>query len=69
MVKKIQKSGCNVLFIQKSILREIVNDLALHFLAKAKILVIRDIEREYIEFICKTINCKPIAHIDSLTEN
>ena len=69
MVKKIQKSGCNVLLIQKSILREAVNDLALHFLAKAKILVIRDIEREDVEFICKTINCKPIAHIDSFTED
>ena len=69
MVKKIQKSGCNVLLIQKSILREAVNDLALHFLAKAKILVIRDIERDDVEFICKTINCKPIAHIDSFTED
>ena len=67
MVKKIQKTGCNVLLIQKSILRDAVNDLALHFLAKAKILVVRDIEREDVDFICKTINCKPIAHIDSFT--
>merc|ERR1711977_512115 len=32
--KKIQKSGCNVLLVQKSILRDAVNDLALHFLAR-----------------------------------
>lgn len=69
MVKKIQKTGCNVLLIQKSILRDAVNDLALHFLAKAKILVIKDIEREDVEFICKTLGCKPIAHIDSFTED
>ena len=68
MVKKIQATGCNVLLIQKSILRDAVNDLSLHFLAKAKILVIKDIEREDVEFICKTLNCKPIAHIDSFTK-
>jgi T-complex protein 1 subunit delta len=67
MVKKIKETGCNVLLIQKSILRDAVNDLALHFLAKAKILVIKDVEREDVEFICKTLNCKPIAHIDSFT--
>jgi len=67
MVKKIKATGCNVLLIQKSILRDAVNDLALHFLAKAKILVIKDIERDDVEFICKTLNCKPIAHIDSFT--
>ena len=68
MVKKIKETGCNVLLIQKSILRDATNDLALHFLAKAKILVIKDIEREDVEFICKTLNCKPIAHIDSFTK-
>ena len=67
LVKKIKASGCNVLLIQKSILRDATCDLALHFLAKAKILVIKDIEREDVEFICKTCKCKPIAHIDSFT--
>merc|ERR1711988_789734 len=65
--KKIQKAGCNVLLIQKSILRDAVNDLALHFLAKMKIMVIRDIERSEVEFICKAINCKPIASVDYFT--
>merc|ERR1712054_637212 len=62
--KKIQKSGCNVLLIQKSILRDAVNDLALHFLAKMKIMVIRDIERDEVEFICKSLSCQPVASID-----
>jgi T-complex protein 1 subunit delta len=35
MCKAIQKSGCNVLLVQKSILRDAYNDLSLHFLAKA----------------------------------
>lgn len=55
MCKKIKKTGCNVLLIQKSILRDAVNDLSLHFLSKLKILAIKDIEREEIEFICKVL--------------
>jgi chaperonin GroEL (HSP60 family) len=37
--KKIKKAGCNVLLIQKSILRDAYNDLSLHFLAKVDSLV------------------------------
>jgi len=65
MCKKIQKSGCNVLLVQKSILRDAVNELSLHFLAKMKILVVKDIEREDIEFISKTCGAMPIANIDT----
>merc|ERR1712227_68538 len=67
IVKQVKKSGCNVLLIQKSILRDAVSDLALHFLAKMKIMVVKDIEREDIEFICKTLSCKPIASLDHFT--
>lgn len=56
IVKKIKAANCNVLLIQKSILRDAVNELALHFLAKMKIMVIKDIEREDVEFICKVSN-------------
>jgi len=65
MCKKISKSGCNVLLIQKSILRDAVNELSLHFLAKMKILVVKDVEREDVEFICKTCGCMPVANIDT----
>jgi len=67
MCQKIKKTGCNVLLIQKSILRDAVNDLSLSFLAKLKILVIKDIEREDIEFICKTVGCRPVASLESFT--
>ncbi|KAG2161629.1 MAG: Amino acid permease [Aureobasidium pullulans] len=69
MVKKIKKAKCNVLFIQKSILRDAVNDLSLHFLAKLGIMCVKDIERDEVEFICKSTGCKPIADIDSFTED
>lgn len=67
MCKKIKKSGANVLLIQKSILRDAYNELSLHFLAKMGILVVTDIERPDVEFICRTLGCAPIAHIDSIS--
>lgn len=67
IVKKIKAANCNVLLIQKSILRDAVNELALHFLAKMKIMVVKDIERDDIEFICKSLACKPIASLDHFT--
>lgn len=67
LVKKICASGANILLIQKSILRDAINDLAMHFLNKKKIMVIKDVERTDIEFLCKSLNCVPIAHIDSMT--
>lgn len=65
--KKIKKWGCNVLLIQKSILRDAYNDLSLHFLAKLDIMVVTDIERTDVEFISRTLNLQPIAHIDHFT--
>jgi T-complex protein 1 subunit delta len=64
--KQIKKTGCNVLLIQKSILRDAYNELSLHFLAKMGILVVTDIERSDVEFICRTLHCQPIAHPDQL---
>nr|WCZ58586.1 T-complex protein 1 subunit delta [Andalucia godoyi] len=67
LCKSIKKTGCNVLLIQKSILRDAVTPLSLSFLAQMKIMVIRDIERDDIEFISKTLGCKPVAHVDLFT--
>ncbi|KAF9604011.1 hypothetical protein IFM89_039374 [Coptis chinensis] len=68
MIKKIKGDGCNVLLIRKSILRDAVLDLSLHYLSKAKILVVKDVERDAIEFITKTLNCLPIANIEHFRE-
>ncbi|PJF19941.1 T-complex protein 1 subunit delta [Paramicrosporidium saccamoebae] len=68
LCKRIKKTGCNVLLVQKSILRDAVSELALQYLAKLKILLVTDIEREEIEFVAKTLNCRPIADIDSFVE-
>ncbi len=67
LCKQIKAAGCNVLLIQKSILRDAVNELSLHFLAKLGILVVRDVERDEIEFISKTIGAIPIASIEAFS--
>lgn len=69
LCKRIKKTGCNVLLIQKSILRDAVTDLSLHFLAKLKIMVIKDVERDEIDFLAKSTGCKPVADIEAFTED
>lgn len=60
-------TGCNVLLIQKSILRDAVNDVALHFLAKVGILVVRKISLyNYFAILCTKSNeifCKMMVFI------
>ena len=67
MIKHIAKTGCNVLLIQKSILRDAVTNLSLDFLAKAKILVVRDIERDEIDFLSRILGVEPVASLDHFT--
>jgi T-complex protein 1 subunit delta len=69
MVKHIARTGCNVLLIQKSILRDAVTNLSLDFLAKAKILVVRDIERDEIDFLSRILGVEPVASLDHFTED
>nr|CAD2198281.1 unnamed protein product [Meloidogyne enterolobii] len=67
LCKQIKKTGCNVLLIQKSILRDAVNELALHFFAKLKIMVIKDIEREDIEFYSKIMDATADGKVVKVT--
>lgn len=69
LCKKIKKANCNVLLIQKSILRDAVDDTALNFLKRLNILVVKDVERDEIEFLSKSFGCKPIADIEAFTED
>lgn len=69
LCKAIKKSGCNVLLIQKSILRDATNELSLAYLQKLKILAVRDVEREEIEWLSKALGCKPIADVEHMTSD
>merc|ERR1712136_560855 len=52
---------------QISILRDAISDLALHFFDKMKIMVVKDVEREDIEHVCKSLGCAPVASLDHFT--
>jgi T-complex protein 1 subunit delta len=69
MCKKIKKANCNVLLIQKSILRDAVDDTSLNFLKRLNILAVKDVERDEIDFLSKSLGCKPIADIEAFTED
>ena len=69
MCKKIKKSNANVLLVQKSILRDGVSELALHFLAKLKIMVVSEVERDEIEYLSRALGCAPIADIEGMRED
>jgi T-complex protein 1 subunit delta len=69
LCKAIKKSGCNVLLIQKSILRDAVNELALAYLQKLKIMAIKDVERDEIEFLSRAFGCKPIPDVEQMTSD
>ena len=68
LCKRIKKTGCNVLLVQKSILRDAVSEMARHYLAKLKILLVEDIERDQIEYLARVLHCRPVADIDSFAE-
>merc|ERR1719453_2206902 len=65
-VQKIRTVGCNVVLLQKSILRDAVTELGEHYLAMANIFIVKDLERDDIDFIRKTLDCVPVPHIDYL---
>lgn len=45
-----------------------MTDLSLDFCAKMKIMVVRDVERDDIEFISRVIGCEPVADLDNFTK-
>ena len=49
-------------------MRDAVNDLSLHFLAKKGIMVIKDIDRDQIDFVSKTLKAQPVADIEHFTK-
>lgn len=65
--KKIKKTGCQLLLIQKSIMRDSLSELAKHFLKQLNILTIDRIERKDIEFISNTLGVRPVSDVDLLT--
>ncbi|KAF6764062.1 t-complex protein 1 [Ephemerocybe angulata] len=60
LCKKIKKANCNVLLIQKSILRDAVDEIALNFLKRLNIVVVKDVERDEINFLSKNVKINDV---------
>mmetsp|Transcript_6757 Transcript_6757/g.21815 ORF Transcript_6757/g.21815 Transcript_6757/m.21815 type:complete len:552 (-) Transcript_6757:66-1721(-) len=67
LCQAIKKTGANVLLVQKSILRDAVTAMSLHFLAKMNIMVVTDIERSDIDLVCRSVGCQPMASVEGLS--
>ncbi|AAK39824.1 t-complex protein 1, delta SU (nucleomorph) [Guillardia theta] len=65
---KIKSSGCNLIIIQKSIMKESISMEALEILSNMKILVIKDVERDEISYLSESLGCIPIVDIESISE-
>ncbi|KAF7683861.1 T-complex protein 1 subunit delta [Astathelohania contejeani] len=66
--KKIKMAGIQMIIVQKSILRESVSELAMHFLKRLGILVVNDVEREEMEFLERSLCVKPVSEVDLLCD-
>lgn len=63
MVRKVVKSGCNVVFCQKGI-----DDLAQHYLAKEGVAAARRVKKSDMEKLAKATGANIASNIDELTE-
>ena len=46
-----------------------MTEMSLHYLAKLKIMVVSEIERDEMDFISKTLGVRPIADIDGFADD
>mmetsp|Transcript_11033 Transcript_11033/g.26835 ORF Transcript_11033/g.26835 Transcript_11033/m.26835 type:complete len:339 (+) Transcript_11033:682-1698(+) len=69
LCRKIKSSGCNVLLIQKSILRDSISTFCFQMLSQMKIMIVQDIERDDISFIANSLGCTPIVDIESFSQD
>mmetsp|Transcript_21874 Transcript_21874/g.42493 ORF Transcript_21874/g.42493 Transcript_21874/m.42493 type:complete len:532 (-) Transcript_21874:68-1663(-) len=67
LCRKIKSSGCNVVLVQKSILRESISALCFQILSQMEIMIVQDIERDEISFIADSLGCTPIVDIESFS--
>jgi chaperonin GroEL (HSP60 family) len=64
MVDKIINSGANVVVCQKGI-----DDMAQHYLAKAKVLAVRRVKKSDVEKLARASGASVITNIDEITES
>ncbi|KAI5181557.1 T-complex protein 1 subunit delta [Nematocida sp. AWRm80] len=67
--KAIKDKEIDLIILQKSIIRESLSDLALHFLERMGILVIDGVDREEIELCVEQMKISPVVDLNSITDS
>jgi len=67
IIQKLKKAGCNVLLIQKNIIRDTTTEMSLHYMQKMGIMAVTDVERREMDLIGQALNAQPCASIESFT--
>lgn len=68
ILRKVKKSGANLLILQKSLLRESCSELAKHFLKKLGIAVVDNVERADVEYLSGILGIKSVSDVDLIGE-
>ncbi|KAI5186485.1 T-complex protein 1 subunit delta [Nematocida homosporus] len=69
LCKTIKDLGLDLLIIQKSIVRESLSELALHFLDRLGVLVVDDVERKEVELCAEQLSLSPVVDINEIKES
>jgi len=68
LCKGIKDKGIELVVMQKSIIRESVSELALHFLDRMGILVVDDVERKELELCVEQLGIAPVTDVLDIKE-
>ncbi|KAI5165684.1 T-complex protein 1 subunit delta [Nematocida sp. AWRm78] len=66
LCKQIKESGIDLIILQKSIIRESLSELGLHFLERMGIMVVDDVERKEIELCVEQMGLTPVVDINEI---
>ncbi|KAI5192124.1 T-complex protein 1 subunit delta [Nematocida minor] len=69
LCKKIKEKEIDLIILQKSIIRESLSELGLHFLERMGIMIVDDVERKEIELCVEQMGITPVVDINEIQES
>lgn len=68
LCKKIKDKGIDLVILQKSIIRESLSELGLHFLERMGIMIVDDVDRKEIELCVEQMGIVPVVDINEIKD-
>ncbi|KAI5150045.1 T-complex protein 1 subunit delta [Nematocida ausubeli] len=69
LCKHIKDKGIDLIILQKSIIRESLSELGLHFLERMGIMIVDDVERKEIELCVEQMGLTPVVDITEIKDS